>query len=1264
MNNFDTEKIKDLVSKKKEKELTSFAVQVAEIVKNSLDKERPMEVDLKGFNITAIKGKDGYSPIKGEDYFTQEEITNFLKSVSPEKGKDYFTKEEIVNFLTKATPIKGKDYFDGENGKNGKTPVFGLDYFTKAQAKRFLELATPEKGLDYFDGKRGEQGKDGKDGKDGKAPEHEWKDTSLRFKNPDGTWGKFVDLVGKIRLLGGAITYFKQLVDVPQSYNGQKGKVLVVKNSEDGLEYVSMSAAQGNVSSVNGKQGDVVLTTADISDSTDKLYMTEAEHSNLVNQTGVNTGDQVLPTDATLSTSDIATNNASTSKHGFFPKLPTAVGKFLRDDMSWQTITTGIGDMLKSVYDPTNKNADAFSMDNMVEGSVTKILTAAERTKLSNTSGTNTGDQTLPTDATLVFTDVTTNNASTSKHGFVPKLPSPTGKFLKDDLSWAAISGGGDMLKSTYDPGNKGVDAFSMDNMVEGSSTKILTSTERTKLTNTTNTNSGDETLTTIKDKLGITTLSGSNTGDQDLSVLVTKTTTVNGHALSGNVSVIIGDLAVTSQNVGNSTNPDTFLTNVDDSLTSMAQTGFGAWTSGSDASTYTLTGGKFQIDRTGYGYINGKKISWSSGQQTASLGANTLSWIYIDATGTLVADTTHPSGKIYLFEVLYDGTNYLVAKENHSYNFNTGASSYLHNNAGTVVRGIGAIATRKAAGTGASTDDRQIKIVGADNLDDHGLTTTIADSAGAGVTWNTFYKNGAGKWIRYASQLELPIYYDNAGTPTALDVAVNVYAVYTLYVAKDDIEGTDNFIAVMPDAAYTTLGGVLAAITAGTNTFSTNELKSLEAAQLGYAIVQYSATGGYINQITIAKSTFNNQLVGGAAGGSHNLLSNLDYASAGHTGFQPTMIVATTVTDETGFGVSKVVGTATSYAREDHSHGSAGHDSHTALSNIGTNTHAQVDTALTRLANTSGTNTGDQTLPVGGTPAIVLGTVNTAGASPNFLRRDDTILAFDATNPSTQAYGDSAVVGVATVAARRDHKHAMPAIASDATTTFTDITTNNASTSSHGFVVKATAPAANILNVVGIANGETVYTNKSIFDATSPTTQAFGDAAVAGTSLIAAHRDHKHAMPAAEKDTTAITGILKGNGSVISVASAGSDYSVPAGTETLTNKRITARESMNTTSATPTPAGDSFDCYTLTALASGATFGAPTGTPTDFQKMIIRIRDNGGAQTLAWNAIYQDSSDLALPTTTTAGKTLWLGFIYNSDATKWQLISKLDNFS
>ncbi len=60
------------------------------------------------------------------------------------------------------------------------------------------------------------------------------------------------------------------------------------------------------------------------------------------------------------------------------------------------------------------------------------------------------------------------------------------------------------------------------------------------------------------------------------------------------------------------------------------------------------------------------------------------------------------------------------------------------------------------------------------------------------------------------------------------------------------------------------------------------------------------------------------------------------------------------------------------------------------------------------------------------------------------------------------------------------------------------------------------TIPAANILNVLGVVNGETTWSVKPVHDSTAPVTQAFGDAASAGTALTAAHRDHRHGMPAA----------------------------------------------------------------------------------------------------------------------------------------------------
>jgi endosialidase-like protein len=89
-----------------------------------------------------------------------------------------------------------------------------------------------------------------------------------------------------------------------------------------------------------------------------------------------------------------------------------------------------------------------------------------------------------------------------------------------------------------------------------------------------------------------------------------------------------------------------------------------------------------------------------------------------------------------------------------------------------------------------------------------------------------------------------------------------------------------------------------------------------------------------------------------------------------------------------------------------------------------------------------------------------------------------------------------------------------------------TDVTTLDVSTTLHGLIPKAVAPAAGLQNVYGIANGETAVTNKPLFDTTNPA--ALGTAAP-GTSLIAARRDHVHATPtnalldgAAHSDTLA----------------------------------------------------------------------------------------------------------------------------------------------
>ena len=108
--------------------------------------------------------------------------------------------------------------------------------------------------------------------------------------------------------------------------------------------------------------------------------------------------------------------------------------------------------------------------------------------------------------------------------------------------------------------------------------------------------------------------------------------------------------------------------------------------------------------------------------------------------------------------------------------------------------------------------------------------------------------------------------------------------------------------------------------------------------------------------------------------------------------------------------------------------------------------------------------------------------------------------------------------------------------------------------------------------------------------------------------------------------------------------------------TQTLTNKRVNPRLTTYASTATPTPVGDSTDMFVITALAEAAEFAAPTGTPVNGQKLIIRVLDNGTARALTWNAIYRGVG-VTLPTTTIISKTLYIGFIYNSAASKWDCV-------
>lgn len=113
---------------------------------------------------------------------------------------------------------------------------------------------------------------------------------------------------------------------------------------------------------------------------------------------------------------------------------------------------------------------------------------------------------------------------------------------------------------------------------------------------------------------------------------------------------------------------------------------------------------------------------------------------------------------------------------------------------------------------------------------------------------------------------------------------------------------------------------------------------------------------------------------------------------------------------------------------------------------------------------------------------------------------------------------------------------------------------------------------------------------------------------------------------------------------------------------QSATNKNLSSttntirKVSTDTSTATPTPTGDSdFNHYYLSALATNATFAAPSGTPKEGNSLVIRITPDATPRTLAFNAIYR-AVGITLPTTTVASKTIYLGATYNSTATKWDV--------
>lgn len=115
----------------------------------------------------------------------------------------------------------------------------------------------------------------------------------------------------------------------------------------------------------------------------------------------------------------------------------------------------------------------------------------------------------------------------------------------------------------------------------------------------------------------------------------------------------------------------------------------------------------------------------------------------------------------------------------------------------------------------------------------------------------------------------------------------------------------------------------------------------------------------------------------------------------------------------------------------------------------------------------------------------------------------------------------------------------------------------------------------------------------------------------------------------------------------------------IDSGTVTMTNKRITKRVTSISSHATPTINTDNCDAVTITAQAEAITSMTTnlSGTPTNFQSLVIRIKDNGTARGITWGSSFE-AKGTALPTTTVLSKVLTVGFIYDTVTSKWGCVA------
>lgn len=144
---------------------------------------------------------------KGDPIVADEVNANFdllknrIEALRSEIGTNFTELQALEAELAEvAEGVVGPQGPEGPQGPQGEAGLSAYDIwlaegYTGTEADFLASLQGP-KGDQGIQGPKGDTGATGPQGPAGPAPQHAWSGTSLRFQNPDGTWGSYVDLQG------------------------------------------------------------------------------------------------------------------------------------------------------------------------------------------------------------------------------------------------------------------------------------------------------------------------------------------------------------------------------------------------------------------------------------------------------------------------------------------------------------------------------------------------------------------------------------------------------------------------------------------------------------------------------------------------------------------------------------------------------------------------------------------------------------------------------------------------------------------------------------------------------------------------------------------------------------------------------------------------------------------------------------------------------------------------------------------------------------